>query len=43
MRIVSLVDNISERSDIGSEHGLSFYIETTNHKILFDLGASAFF
>lgn len=43
MRIVSLVDNISERSDIGSEHGLSFYIETTNHKILFDLGASALF
>lgn len=38
-----MVDNISERSDIGSEHGLSFYIETANHKILFDLGASTLF
>ena len=43
MRIVSLIDNISERNDIASEHGLSFYIETANHKILFDLGASTLF
>lgn len=39
MKIVSLVDNISNIKGIGCEHGLSFYIETTNHKILFDLGA----
>lgn len=40
MKIISLVDNISNRSNIGSEHGLSFYIETEKHKLLFDLGSS---
>jgi|SRR5574344_62591 7,8-dihydropterin-6-yl-methyl-4-(beta-D-ribofuranosyl)aminobenzene 5'-phosphate synthase len=43
MRIVSLVDNVSNNKNLGCEHGLSLYIETTNHKILFDLGASSLF
>lgn len=43
MKIVSLVDNISNREDLGCEHGLSLYIETNNHKLLFDVGASSLF
>lgn len=43
MKIISLVDNISIKSNIGSEHGLSLYIETNKHKLLFDLGASSLF
>lgn len=42
MKIVSLVDNI-KKEDLGAEHGLSFYIETKKHKLLFDLGASDLF
>jgi 7,8-dihydropterin-6-yl-methyl-4-(beta-D-ribofuranosyl)aminobenzene 5'-phosphate synthase len=38
MKITALVENTSNRSDILSKHGLSLYIETRNHKILFDLG-----
>jgi len=38
MRIVNLIDNISNRADLKSEHGLSYYIETSKHKILFDCG-----
>jgi metal-dependent hydrolase (beta-lactamase superfamily II) len=43
MRIVSLVDNISEEAILEAKHGLSFYIETTNHKILCDLVQARFF
>ncbi len=42
MRIVSLVDNVSNNKRLGFEHGLSLYIETAKHKLLFDLGASFF-
>lgn len=38
IRLLSLVDNVSENPDLKSAHGLSIYIETSNHKILFDLG-----
>ncbi|MFI3206430.1 MAG: MBL fold metallo-hydrolase [Clostridia bacterium] len=37
MRIFNLVENVS-LGDYKSAHGLSIYIETKTHKILFDLG-----
>ncbi len=37
MKITALVENIS-KGELKSKHGLSFYIETKKHKILFDLG-----
>ncbi|MDD2504106.1 MAG: MBL fold metallo-hydrolase [Clostridia bacterium] len=43
MRIKTLVENTSVSEDYGSEHGLSLYIETNEHKILFDVGASELF
>ena len=43
MKITALVENTSCRSDIGSEHGLSLYIETKTHRILFDMGQSELF
>jgi 7,8-dihydropterin-6-yl-methyl-4-(beta-D-ribofuranosyl)aminobenzene 5'-phosphate synthase len=43
MIIKTLVENTSNSEALGSEHGLSLYIETKNHKLLFDTGASALF
>ncbi|MEA4988363.1 MAG: MBL fold metallo-hydrolase [Anaerovorax sp.] len=43
MILKMLVENTSVFDDIYCEHGLSLYIETKNHKILFDMGASAIF
>ena len=43
MRIVTLVENTACREDLAAEHGLSLYIETETHKILFDAGQSAAF
>lgn len=43
MKIISVIDNISENKNLGAEHGLSLYIETREHKILFDLGADEMF
>ena len=43
MRIVTLVENTARRQDLTAEHGLSLYIETENHKILFDAGQSEAF
>lgn len=43
MRIVSLVENTSVNANIGSEHGISLYIETGGHKILFDMGQTNLF
>jgi 7,8-dihydropterin-6-yl-methyl-4-(beta-D-ribofuranosyl)aminobenzene 5'-phosphate synthase len=43
MLIKTLVENTSMSKDFGSEHGLSLYIETKKHKILFDVGASDLF
>ena len=42
MRIINLVEN--ELGDSGCEaaHGLSFYIETENHKLLFVRGFKRF-
>ena len=43
MRIVTLVENSSCREELGCEHGLSLYIETGEHRILFDMGQSGLF
>lgn len=43
MRIVTLVENTACREDLTAEHGLSLYIETGEHRILFDAGQSSAF
>ena len=43
MKIWTLTENTASRCDLASEHGLSLYIETGTHKILFDAGQSPAF
>lgn len=43
MKITVLAENISVNDEFVAEHGLSLYIETENHKILFDMGQSDVF
>ena len=43
MRITTLVENVSTDPLLGSEHGLSLWIETNTKKILFDSGATTLF
>lgn len=43
MRITTLVENVSTDPLLGSEHGLSLWIETESRKILFDSGATTLF
>ena len=44
MKITALLENTTRRPDMLTEHGLSLYIETEKHKILFDMGQTdAFF
>ena len=43
MIIKTLAENTSVSGDYNNEHGLSLYIETKKHKILFDTGASNLF
>lgn len=43
MVIKCLVENTSISKEYKSKHGLSIYIETTKHKILFDLGPNGLF
>lgn len=43
MRVTALTDNVSENQMIRSEHGLSLYIETDEHRILFDTGQTELF
>ncbi|HBQ64245.1 MAG TPA: MBL fold hydrolase [Clostridiales bacterium] len=43
MIVMVLSENTSRSDQLGSEHGLSLYIETKKHKILFDTGASGLF
>lgn len=38
MKVVTLFENRTKSKDYKNKHGLSLYIETTNHKILFDTG-----
>ena len=40
MKITNIIENTPGKSACQPEHGLSFYIETSNHKILMDTGAS---
>lgn len=43
MKIINLIENTEGSSGCASEHGLSFYIETENHKLVMDTGATAAF
>ena len=43
MKITSLLENTTHRADIQTEHGLSLYIETETHNILFDMGQTDLF
>jgi 7,8-dihydropterin-6-yl-methyl-4-(beta-D-ribofuranosyl)aminobenzene 5'-phosphate synthase len=43
MKIISLLENTTKQSNIATEHGLSIYIETKKHKILFDMGQTDLF
>ncbi len=43
MKITALAENTTKTESFDTEHGLSLYIETKNHKILFDMGQSNLF
>lgn len=43
MKITALTENTSSREDLGSEHGLSLFIETGETRLLFDMGQSGLF
>ena len=43
MKAVILMENTACRADIACAHGLSMYIETDRHKLLFDMGPDARF
>ena len=43
MKIVVLMDNAAKDASLAAEHGLSLYIETGKHRILFDAGHSGAF
>ena len=40
MKVKVLMENTHARPDALTEHGLSLYIETKNHRLLFDMGQS---
>lgn len=43
IQITALVENTSADPRLGAEHGLSLYIETGAHHILFDMGQTALY
>ncbi len=43
MKIVNLIENTKGDKECLFEHGLSFYVETANHKLLVDTGATGAF
>ena len=43
MKITALVENTTNNPSLGTQHGLSFYIEANGRKILFDMGADTLF
>ncbi len=43
IKIVTLIENLVYKEGLFAEHGLAFYIETGNKKILFDTGQSELF
>lgn len=40
MKITVLCENTTAQDDLTAEHGLSLYVETKKHKLLFDMGQS---
>ena len=38
IRVTVLMENTSQGAEFLSEHGLSLYLETERHRILFDTG-----
>ena len=43
MKVVTLIENTTSNAGFACEHGLSLYIESGEHRILFDFGQSAVF
>lgn len=43
MKITALTENTQFNDNTSAEHGLSLYIETPNHNILFDMGQTSLF
>jgi len=43
MKLITLLENGSRRADLTAARGLSVYVETANHKVLFDMGPDASF
>ena len=43
MRIVTLIEDANGHPKCCSEHGFSVYVETENHKVLMDTGATTAF
>ena len=43
MKITTLIENTTSREDLAFEHGLSLFIETGDHRILFDAGQTGAF
>lgn len=43
MKITALVENTTSDERLGREHGLSLYIETLGHRVLFDMGQTDLF
>lgn len=40
MKVTSLIENTGQQEGLYTEHGLSLYLETEHHRVLFDTGAS---
>lgn len=43
IKVKVLLENTQARPDALTEHGLSLYIETGRHKLLFDMGQTDLF
>lgn len=43
MKITALLENTATRPEMKTEHGLSLFIETEKHRILFDMGQTSLF
>ena len=43
MKVTALLENTTKNDSMLTEHGLSLYIETNEHKILFDMGQTDLF
>ncbi len=43
MKITCLVEDTSKHENLKAEHGVSFYVEMGNHKLLFDVGQTDLF